>query len=183
MAVSWCQRWLHSEPPNLDVIGAASIFSGRECNVSPGESTQKFRLTTLRRPLSPALRQIGTQFLFTSMHRDHETNAIALLYRACPAISFEITPVRFRQRRRFRWIAPLISVEEQLHPAFRQKDLRHPHSVFVLKHPRSACPQVGELNRHIEMLELKFHEKIITEINCIGVNRLELGTSRGTGDG
>ena len=47
--------------------------------------------------------------------------------------------------------------------------------IFVLKYSRTNRAEIRELHWNVKMLKLELHEKIIAEINCVRIQRLEGG--------
>src|SRR5450432_2383673 len=131
--------------------------------------------------LSLPIRQIRPQFHLGSARRDHEADPVVFLHRARPALTIYITPDRWAGRPAPPRLRPVRRKEKKLYAAFRQHHLRDAMAILILKNPQPARPEIGKLNRNVKVLELEFHEKIVAEIDRVGVNRLELRSASGVG--
>ncbi len=53
--------------------------------------------------------------------------------------------------------------------------------IFIIEDPRPARPKIGEPHRNVVVLKLRFHEKVIAQIDGVGVKRIKLVVTRGVG--
>ena len=126
--------------------------------------------------------QIGAQFFLAPTHRDHETNPVAIFHRTGPSFTADVAPDGPLRRGAAFFPVRLPGVKKELHPAFLEQNLRDAMTIFVLKDARPARPEIRKAHRHVEVLELEFHEKIIAQINRIGAERVELCPARAARD-
>src|SRR5260221_5190702 len=127
-------------------------------------TTRKSNRGGRERPLlSLPIGQVGTQFLLAPPHRDHETNPLASLHRASPPLARDVAPDGPSGRGPAPRSGCLRGVEKELHPAFREQNLRDAAAILILKDPCPARPEIREGHRHVEMIELEFHKEIITQ--------------------
>src|SRR5437773_2246954 len=117
----------------------------RDVNVTAGEASLLF------------LFQIRLEIFFAAADRGHETDAVALRYRAGPAFQLDETPVG-----KIVDLALLVRLgrkEEELHPLFLYPDLSYPAHFVVVENARAEGLEFGELRRHIVMLQPVLHKK------------------------